>query len=142
MNRQRLCIVRLPPPRDFGPVVFMSTMGRTIRPIWTSDEWQSMKSGTLLRPSRISCGQKGMEVPRIVAGGTGSFPIFAEKQDEALEVSPGTCIFFDCGYGRMFPDLNFEAAARILTRVISCPTGGSSNAGLGIQGLRFRSTCR
>ena len=44
-------------------------------------------------------------VPRIVAGGTGSFPIYASLEDPALELSPGTCAFHDVGYGEMFPDL-------------------------------------
>jgi D-threonine aldolase len=32
----------------------------------------------------------GLSVPRIVAGGTASFPIFAEIDDPAIELSPGT----------------------------------------------------
>ena len=64
----------------------------------------------------------GLSVPRIVAGGTGSFPIYAAKDDPAIELSPGTCVFHDAGYGRAFPDLDFTPAALLLTRVISRPT--------------------
>lgn len=64
----------------------------------------------------------GLPVPRIVAGGTGSFPIFARIDDPVLQLSPGTCIFHDAGYSRMFPDLDFTPAAVLLTRVISRPT--------------------
>jgi D-serine deaminase-like pyridoxal phosphate-dependent protein len=64
----------------------------------------------------------GLPVPRIVAGGTGSFPIFAEIFHPAIELSPGTTIFHDFGYGDMFPDMHFTPAALILTRVISRPT--------------------
>jgi D-threonine aldolase len=65
--------------------------------------------------------EQGLPVPRILAGGTGSFPIFARKVDSTLELSPGTVIFHDSGYGRIFPDLHFVPAALVLTRVISRP---------------------
>lgn len=61
----------------------------------------------------------GLDVPRLVAGGTGSFPCFANHDDPALELSPGTVVFHDQGYRTMFPDLDFEPAAFVLTRVIS-----------------------
>jgi D-threonine aldolase len=54
----------------------------------------------------------GLPVPRIVAGGTGSFPIFAAINDPAIELSPGTVIFNDWGYSQMFPDLRFTPADR------------------------------
>jgi D-threonine aldolase len=65
--------------------------------------------------------RNGWPVPRILAGGTGSFPIFAEKDDPTLELSPGTVIFHDSGYQRIFPDLHFVPAALVLTRVVSRP---------------------
>jgi D-serine deaminase-like pyridoxal phosphate-dependent protein len=64
----------------------------------------------------------GLPVPRIVAGGTGSFPIFAGLDDPAIELSPGTLIFHDWGYSETFPDLKFTPAAVVLTRVVSRPT--------------------
>ena len=73
------------------------------------------------------------EVPRIVAGGTGSFPIFAAIDDPALELSPGTCVFHDAGYSRAFPDLNFTPAAILLTRVISRPTPDRVTLDLGYK---------
>jgi D-threonine aldolase len=66
--------------------------------------------------------KEGLSVPSILAGGTGSFPIFAAKEDPALELSPGTVIFHDAGYAGIFPDLQFVPAALLLTRVISRPT--------------------
>jgi len=63
----------------------------------------------------------GLPVETIVAGGTGSFPVFAKIEDPAIELSPGTCIFHDAGYGEMFPDLDFSPAVLILTRCISRP---------------------
>ncbi|HEX5220462.1 MAG TPA: D-TA family PLP-dependent enzyme [Verrucomicrobiae bacterium] len=59
-------------------------------------------------------------VPRIIAGGTPTFPIHARRPD--VECSPGTTIFWDAGYRNQCPDLDFLNAALVLTRVISKPT--------------------
>jgi D-serine deaminase-like pyridoxal phosphate-dependent protein len=72
-----------------------------------------------------------LKVPRIVAGGTGSFPLYAEKDEATLELSPGTSVFFDAGYSDLFPDLNFTPAALILTRVISRPAKNLVTCDLG-----------
>lgn len=65
----------------------------------------------------------GIAVPRLVCGGTPTFPVYCGMNDPAIELSPGTCIFHDAGYGEKFPDLNvFTPAALVLTRVLSRPT--------------------
>jgi D-serine deaminase-like pyridoxal phosphate-dependent protein len=64
----------------------------------------------------------GFPVPRIIVGGTGSFPVHALHQEPNLELSPGTVILHDAGYSRMYPDLKFTPAAAVLTRVISRPS--------------------
>ena len=61
----------------------------------------------------------GLPVPAVVAGGTPTFPIHARRRD--VECSPGTCIFWDQGYGTKLPDMDFLPAALVLTRVISKP---------------------
>jgi D-serine deaminase-like pyridoxal phosphate-dependent protein len=63
----------------------------------------------------------GWPVPRVVAGGTPTFPIHARRPD--VECSPGTCVFWDAGYGTKLPDMEFLPAALLLTRVISKPGG-------------------
>ena len=63
----------------------------------------------------------GLPVPRIIAGGTPSFPVHARHED--LECSPGTCVFWDAGYSTGLPDLDFLHAVVLLTRVISKPGG-------------------
>jgi D-serine deaminase-like pyridoxal phosphate-dependent protein len=68
--------------------------------------------------------QAGLEVPKIVAGGTGSFPIFAGVTEPQLELSPGTCVLQDAGYSATFDDLPFQPAALIVTRVVSKPMSG------------------
>lgn len=64
---------------------------------------------------------RGWPVPRIVCGGTGSFPVYAAINDPVLELSPGTTVFHDYSYAEMFPDMHFEPAVAVLTRVISHP---------------------
>lgn len=72
-------------------------------------------------------------VPRITAGGTGSFPIYAEMDDPRIELSPGTCVLNDAGYGAAFPDLEFPPAAMLLTRVVSRPTEDRVTVDLGYK---------
>ncbi len=61
----------------------------------------------------------GLPVPRVVAGGTPTFPFHARRAD--VECSPGTCVFWDAGYATTLPDLPFRPAALVLTRVVSKP---------------------
>ncbi len=56
----------------------------------------------------------------IVCGGSITFPIHAQHAERTL--SPGTTLLWDQGYTSNFPDLPFEIAATLLTRVISKPT--------------------
>lgn len=61
----------------------------------------------------------GLEVPRIVTAGTGSFPILAEQVEPNLELSPGTTVYHDDDMATRFPEMNFVPALGVLTRVIS-----------------------
>ena len=63
----------------------------------------------------------GWPVPRLVCGGTPSFPVYAAKPEPGIECSPGTIVLNDSYYGRNFMDLNFTPAALILTRCVSRP---------------------
>jgi D-serine deaminase-like pyridoxal phosphate-dependent protein len=76
------------------------------------------------RHVRDDLAQAGFNVPKIVAGGTGSFPILAQIEEATLELSPGTCVLQDAGYAASFTDLPFQPAALILTRVVSKPMSG------------------
>lgn len=79
--------------------------------------------------------RSGLAVPRIVCGGTGSFPIYAEKDDPAIELSPGTCVFNDAGYSETFPDLVFPPATALLTRVVSRPAPDRITLDLGYKAV-------
>ena len=61
----------------------------------------------------------GLPVPTLVASGSPTFAFHARFPDR--ELSPGTTIFWDFGYGDKFPDLPFQPAAVLLTRVVSKP---------------------
>ena len=70
--------------------------------------------------------KRGLEVPRLVVGGTPTFPVHAALELPGVECSPGTVVLHDDGYGTKFPDLPFTPAALLLTRVISRPRPGAS----------------
>jgi D-serine deaminase-like pyridoxal phosphate-dependent protein len=72
-----------------------------------------------VRTLREELLKAGLPVPRVVAGGTPTFPIHARHPD--VECSPGTCVLWDAGYGANCPDLEFLNAALVLTRVVSKP---------------------
>jgi D-serine deaminase-like pyridoxal phosphate-dependent protein len=65
--------------------------------------------------------REGLPVPRLVVGGTPTFPVHARRR--GVELSPGTCVLSDAGYGSQLPDLPFHPAALVLTRVVSRPGG-------------------
>lgn len=54
-----------------------------------------------------------------ITGGSITFPVHAKYPDR--ELSPGTTLLWDRGYGESFPDLEFKTAATLLTRVVSRP---------------------
>ena len=62
---------------------------------------------------------RGLPVPRVVAGGTPTFPFHARRGD--VECSPGTCVFWDGSCAANVSELPFVPAALVLTRVVSKP---------------------
>ena len=68
-----------------------------------------------------SLNEAGFDIPKIVAGGSPTFPIHAKRD---VELSPGTPLLWDFGYGDAFPDLAFQHAAMLFTRMISKPAPG------------------
>ena len=62
--------------------------------------------------------EEGLEPPTIVTGGSPTFGHFAKL---GWQCSPGTTLLWDAGYGSAYPDLDFEIAAMLLSRVVSKP---------------------
>jgi D-serine deaminase-like pyridoxal phosphate-dependent protein len=73
--------------------------------------------------------EAGLPKPLIVAGGTPSFTSHALRAETYC--SPGTCVFWDWGYGDKLPEQPFEYASLILTRVISKPQKGLITVDMG-----------
>jgi len=61
----------------------------------------------------------GFPAPVIIAGGSPTFPIHAQRPD--VECSPGTFVYWDKGYSDLCPEQGFQPAAWLMTRVISLP---------------------
>jgi D-serine deaminase-like pyridoxal phosphate-dependent protein len=74
-----------------------------------------------------------LPVPRMVVGGTPTFPIHALRPE--VECSPGTCVLWDAGYGTKCLDLDFLHAALVLTRVISKPSSNRVCLDLGHKAI-------
>jgi D-serine deaminase-like pyridoxal phosphate-dependent protein len=62
---------------------------------------------------------QGLPAPIIVAGGSPTFPIHAQRKD--IECSPGTFVFWDWGYRQHLAEQEYHYAALVLARVISIP---------------------
>jgi D-serine deaminase-like pyridoxal phosphate-dependent protein len=78
----------------------------------------------------------GLPVPRIVFGGTPTFPVYAAMDTEGLECSPGTCVLNDANYRAWFADLpEFEWGALLVTRVISRPSAQRVTLDLGYKAV-------
>ena len=92
-------------------------------------EWQ------IVRAFRDRLVKQGLPVPRIVVGGTPTFPIHAANRDPAIEIAPGTCVLNDAGYGESYADMKFTPAAVLLTRVVSRPAADRITLDLGTKAV-------
>ncbi len=76
---------------------------------------------------------EGLPVPRRIMGGTPTFPCHARYPD--ADLSPGTCFLHDMTYSTTLPDLYFEHAAHLFTRVLSASTPGYLTFDLGNKAI-------
>ena len=95
---------------------------------------------TILTPVltlRTRLEKAGLPVPRVVCGGTPSFPVYATIRDvPGLECSPGTYVLHDAGYGSKYTDLSaVTPAAVLLTRVVSKPRADRVTLDLGTKAV-------
>jgi D-serine deaminase-like pyridoxal phosphate-dependent protein len=102
---------------------------RTEREQAVAADWE------VVRAFRDRLVKQGLPVPRIVVGGTPTFPVHAANRDPALEIAPGTCVLNDAGYGEAYADLKFTPAAVLLTRVVSRPTKDRVTLDLGTKAV-------
>jgi len=72
-----------------------------------------------LRDQLISLGLK---IPKLIASGTPTSKLMAMHDD--VEVGAGTTVLWDAGQAKACPDLDFQNAAVLITRVISRPLPG------------------
>ena len=80
--------------------------------------------------------RQGLRVPRLVCGGTPTFPVYAKLDFPGLELAPGTFVLHDHSYATEFDDLTgFVPAALLLTRVVSKPTANRVTMDLGYKAL-------
>lgn len=86
-----------------------------------------------IKALRAAIEAAGLPVPRRVMGGTPTFPCHARHAD--AELSPGTCFLHDLGYADMLPDLTFEFAGLLFTRVLSASTPGYVTFDLGNKAI-------
>lgn len=71
---------------------------------------------------RADLEAQGLAVPKLVCGGTPTFPIFAALDLPGLECSPGTCVLDDANTSAAYEGLSgFIPAALVVTRVVSKP---------------------
>jgi D-serine deaminase-like pyridoxal phosphate-dependent protein len=71
--------------------------------------------------------------PVIIAGGSPTFTVHARNKD--VECSPGTSLLWDAGYTEKFPDIPFQTAAVVISRVISLPGNGLVCTDLGHKSI-------
>lgn len=64
--------------------------------------------------------KSGIEVPRLIAGGTPTLTLWATESD--AELGAGTTVLWDFGQAEVSPDLDYLNAAVLLSRVVSRPT--------------------
>src|SRR5262249_1946204 len=84
---------------------------------------------------RQSLERSGLPVPRLVLGGTPTFPVPAKNDLPGVECSPGTLSLPDHNHGHGPPDLGPPPAALLLTRVISRPTADRVTLDLGYKAV-------
>jgi len=89
-----------------------------------------------VREFRAELERRGRPVPRLVLGGTPTFPVHAKLDDRGAECSPGTFVLHDHGYGMRYADLaGFTPAAAVMTRVVSRPTANRVTLDIGTKAV-------
>ena len=75
----------------------------------------------------------GGRVPRMVLGGTSTFPCYAKY--EPTELSPGTCFLQDWSYLERYKDMPFQPGALLFSRIVSKPGAGRVTLDAGCKAI-------
>src|SRR4051812_30783638 len=79
---------------------------------------------------------KGVPVPRLICGGTPTFPVWAKLEFPGMQCSPGTFVLYDQGYGSKYAELSgFTPAALVVSRVVSKPLPNRVTTDLGHKAI-------
>jgi D-serine deaminase-like pyridoxal phosphate-dependent protein len=81
------------------------------------NQWHA--SFMLVKTVQQNLQLKGLAEPVVIAGGSPTFPFYAEQKD--IECSPGTFVYWDEGYQQHFAEQPFLPAALLITKVVSLP---------------------
>ena len=74
-----------------------------------------------------------MEVPSIIAGGSPTMGILSETK--SFDLSPGTSVLWDQGYGEAYSEMEYVPAAVLLMRIISKPNRNLVTIDLGTKAI-------
>ncbi len=77
--------------------------------------------------------KKGYTNLVLIAGGSPTFVDHISREN--TECSPGTFVFWDKNYYEIAPDLPFESAALVLTRIVSAPAENKLTVDLGHKAI-------
>ena len=80
----------------------------------------------------------GFDDMRIAAGSTPTIQFYAQQKD--VECSPGTFIYWDQHYHELYPELDFQNAAVVVTRIISKPSTNAVCLDLGYKAISSESS--
>lgn len=81
---------------------------------------EASESFSIINQKIESLQQKLNYKLKTVAGGSNTFPFYAEQKN--VECSPGTFVFWDINYSLNLPEQNFKPAAVLVGTIISKPT--------------------
>ncbi len=91
------------------------------------------ESFSIIKQKIESIQQKLNHPLKIVAGGSNTFPFYANQEN--VECSPGTFIFWDVNYSLNLPEQNFKPAAVLVGTIISKPTNSTFCIDIGYKAV-------
>ena len=97
------------------------------------DKARARIAGFKSAPKLVSLAGLAEEADVILEGIPAAY--FAEIAEPTIELSPGTLVLHDVGYAKRFPELIYQPAACVMTRVISQPTSNRLTLDLGHKAI-------